>query len=85
MGNGAEQTALGDAVNTAFRLESATKLLGRDIVLSETTYRHLPAALWETNAQKIKVKGKRDPVRIIAFDFNQVQPILELAQKKTKN
>jgi len=85
MGNGAEQTALGDAVNTAFRLESATKLLGRDIVLSETTYRHLPSALWETNAQKIKVKGKRDPVRIIAFDFNQVGPILELAKKKSKS
>lgn len=81
VGNGADQTALGDAVNIAFRLESATKLLGRDMVLSESAYRHLPKALWQSNAQKIKVKGKRDPLRIVAFDFPQVDAILEMARK----
>lgn len=81
VGKGADPTALGDAVNIAFRLESATKLLGRDIVLSESAYRHLPKSLWQFNAQKIKIKGKRDPLRIIAFDFGQVDAILKLVRK----
>lgn len=43
----ADYTALGDTVNAAFRLESATKDLGRDVVIGQTTYAHLrrpPAA-----------------------------------------
>ncbi len=81
VGIGAEQTVLGDAVNIAFRLESASKLLGKDIILSETAYRHLPKVLWKDQCQKIKVKGKRDLVRIFAFDFGQVEAIL----KQVKN
>ncbi|MBI3561078.1 MAG: FHA domain-containing protein [Gammaproteobacteria bacterium] len=83
VGIGVDQTALGDAVNIAFRLESATKLLGRDIVLSESTYRHLPKALWQSSAQKIKVKGKRDSLRIVAFDFGQVDAILAMVRKNS--
>lgn len=84
VGIGADQTVLGDAVNIAFRLESATKLLGKDIILSETAYRHLPKALWKDHSQKIKVKGKRDLVRIFAFDFGQVDAVLKQI-KNNKN
>jgi adenylate cyclase len=83
VGIGVENTALGDAVNVAFRLESATKVLGKDIVLSETAYRHLPEKYWKPLTQKIRVKGKRDPVRIFAVDFADV-PILIQAIKKNK-
>jgi len=80
---GAENSAMGDAVNVAFRLESATKMLGKDIVLSETAYRHLPPQYWKEQCQKIRVKGKRDPIRIVAFDFD-VLPEMVKSLKKTQ-
>lgn len=80
VGAGLGNSALGDAVNVAFRLESVTKTLGKDIVMSETAYRHLPRQAWERATQKIRVKGRRDPIRIFALDFTEVQHILaELA------
>jgi len=36
-----DYTALGDTVNAAFRLESCTKQLGKDIAVGETTYEYL--------------------------------------------
>jgi adenylate cyclase len=40
-GDRPDYTALGDTVNAAFRLESATKQIGLDIALGETTYQLL--------------------------------------------
>lgn len=82
--SGADNTVLGDAVNVAFRLESATKMLGKDIVLSETAYRHLPEKYWRESNQKIRVKGKRDPVRIVAFDFNAMPELIKAVKKHNK-
>jgi len=76
MGIGQDNTALGDAVNIAFRLESASKFLGTDIVMSETAYQHLPANFVEGRRQHVQVKGKRDPVRICTLDFNEVVQVL---------
>lgn len=73
---GHDNTALGDAVNIAFRLESATKMLGKDIVISESSYRHLPGLVWEGNEQQIMVKGKRDPVRICSLEFQEMESLL---------
>ncbi|MEZ2238225.1 adenylate/guanylate cyclase domain-containing protein [Microcoleus sp.] len=36
-----DYTALGDTVNAAFRLESCTKELGKDIAVGQTTYKYL--------------------------------------------
>jgi adenylate cyclase len=77
VGIGQDNSALGDAVNIAFRLESATKMLGKDIVMSESAYRHLPEDCWKNNEQHIKVKGKRDPVRICGFDFADADRLCE--------
>ena len=77
MGIGQDNTALGDAVNIAFRLESATKVLGTDVVLSETAYRHLPLQSTEGKTHHLKVKGKRDPVRICALEFAEVEKIVK--------
>jgi adenylate cyclase len=41
---GAEYTALGDAVNTAFRLEAATKSLGVGVLVGEATFHELKLA-----------------------------------------
>ncbi len=38
---GADYTALGDAVNAAFRLEAATKTLGAGVVVGDATFREL--------------------------------------------
>jgi len=77
LGIGQDNTALGDAVNVAFRLESATKVLGTDVVISETAYRHLPDEIVKDKKQHIKVKGKRDTVRIACLDFKEVELALK--------
>ena len=82
MGIGTDNTALGDAVNIAFRLESATKLLGRDIVMSETAYRYLPADCLSGQKQHVRVKGKRDPLHICSMDFADVKSLLQKLTKK---
>ncbi|MGD8926931.1 MAG: adenylate/guanylate cyclase domain-containing protein, partial [Thioalkalispiraceae bacterium] len=81
---GVDNSALGDAVNLAFRLESATKMLGKDIVLSESAYRHLPQKYWKGQEQKIRVKGKRDPVRIFAVDFDIIPNLIKAIKAQNK-
>lgn len=77
VGIGQDNSALGDAVNIAFRLESATKMLGKDIVMSESAYKHLPEEFWKDCEQQIKVKGRRDPVRICGADFSVAEKLIE--------
>jgi len=76
-GLGQDNTALGDAVNIAFRMESSSKALNKDIVLSEFSFRYLPEKLWKGKEQHINVKGKRDPVSILALTFNETKKILK--------
>jgi adenylate cyclase len=60
-----DYTAIGDAVNTAARLESATKERGVDLLIGEQTEvycgYHLKAL------ELIKVKGKEKPLKIYTF------------------
>ncbi|MDH5395744.1 MAG: adenylate/guanylate cyclase domain-containing protein, partial [Gammaproteobacteria bacterium] len=76
MGIGHDATALGDAVNIAFRLESATKVLGTDIVMSESSYSTLPQDCLAGEKQHIRVKGKRDTLRICSLYFADVKKML---------
>jgi len=76
MGIGHDNTALGDAVNIAFRLESATKILGTDMVLSETAYRHMPESFLKGKTHHLRIKGKRDPIRICSLEFDEVEQVL---------
>lgn len=76
MGIGQDATALGDAVNVAFRLESATKVLGTDIVMSESSYSSLPGDCMAGEKQHIRVKGKRDVLRICSLHFEDVKNML---------
>ncbi len=77
MGIGQDATALGDAVNIAFRLESATKVLGTDIVMSESSYSTLPEECLAGEKQHIRVKGKRDVLRICSMHFDDVKKVLK--------
>ncbi len=69
---GSDSTAIGDSVNTAFRLESASKELGVDIVLSDSAYAHLDATQWRQAQHAIKLKGKRKPVTVVGLGYTQV-------------
>ena len=73
---GQDNSAIGDAVNLAFRLESATKVIGKDSGMSECAYKDLPNKYWSTAELHIRVKGKRDPIRIVGLDFSEVEVIV---------
>lgn len=82
-GVGNDNTALGDAVNIAFRMESSTKTLGRDVVISEYSFKYLPEKIWHGKVQPITVKGKRDPVGILALNFSETEKLIKkLTSKK---
>ncbi len=73
-------TAVGDAVNTAFRLESSTKELGKDVVLSVDAYNCIPSSLWQDRTDEIRVKGKNAPVQIWGLMYDEIEEILEQTQ-----
>lgn len=75
VGIGADNTALGDTVNTAFRLESASKELVCDIVMSKDCYQLLPPQHWEHKEQIIQVKGREAPVSVIGLKFDQLNKL----------
>jgi adenylate cyclase len=68
---GLVNTALGDTVNLAFRLEEATKDLGRDLVLSEDS-RQLNRPAPEGYAAEIAVRGRSQPVRVHAYTWQDL-------------
>lgn len=57
-------TVMGDNVNLASRLEGITKLYHSKLVISEATYRQVAAQFVCRELDKIKVKGKTQPVNI---------------------
>jgi adenylate cyclase len=59
-----EFTAIGDTVNAASRLESATKDLKCVIAASETTVRAAGEGVRTGKFEEIRVKGKSEPIRV---------------------
>ncbi len=71
-----EYTAIGDAVNVAFRFETESKILGKDIVIGPESYKYLPKQLWEGVCQSVTVKGKSDSISVWAIRFEEIDTIL---------
>jgi adenylate cyclase len=69
-------TVMGDNVNLASRLEGITKLYQIQIVISEGTYRQVADQFVCRELDKIKVKGKNQPVNIYE--------LLDVAAEKSK-
>lgn len=59
-----DYTVIGDGVNLSARLESATKEYGCDIILSESTYNLCRDRIWVRELDRIRPKGKSQPVSI---------------------
>ena len=61
-----DYTAIGDAVNTAARLESATKEVGVDIIIGQNTKKRSKFRL--KSLEPIKVKGKKQKLSIYTYE-----------------
>ncbi len=59
-----DYTVLGDNVNLASRLEGTNKEYGSHIIISENTYRLCEGKVAVRELGAVRVKGKREPVRI---------------------
>jgi adenylate cyclase len=59
-------TVIGDTVNTAARVEQATRETGDDLLITEATYEAIDAdGEWEER-DPVELEGKREPVKLYA-------------------
>jgi adenylate cyclase len=79
-----EYTVIGDAVNLASRLESCTKDLGVDVLISEDTYERTKHVIEARAIREITVKGRRAPVMTYQVLGIQGEPLLDPVAESAK-
>lgn len=62
-----DYTAMGDTVNTAARMESLTKELGTDVVISHVTAAYLEGSVPLRHLGEASVKGKAAPLQVFGI------------------
>jgi adenylate cyclase len=75
-----DYTAIGDTVNAAFRLESATKEMGRDLAIGATTYSYLiglPHLHQAFNQHTVSLKGYDDNTITYGTTFDHLDRFLD--------
>jgi len=77
-GHRPEYTALGDVVNSTFRLESATKEINMDVALGEGTFIHCPdTELMAFTQFLVNLKGYDAPTNIYGCTFANLEASLK--------
>ena len=66
-----EYTAIGDTVNVAARVEALTKTLGRQLLLTEATWKHLGKIEALRRLPPQSVKGKGEPLQVFGVDCDE--------------
>jgi adenylate cyclase len=75
---GNDYTALGDTVNAAFRLETATKSIGMGVAIGEKTYEHIVSpAIGSFLRKQVELKGYEGPSTAWAISFEGLQEFLK--------
>jgi adenylate cyclase len=75
---GSDYTALGDTVNAAFRLETATKTLGMGVALGERTFSELKLPADHPFVQRqVDLKGYESPSTAWAISFEDLRRFLK--------
>jgi adenylate cyclase len=75
---GTDYTALGDTVNAAFRLESATKEIGLGVAVGESVYRELAVAARSCFIRRdVELKGYEGSSIAWAISFEGLQQLLQ--------
>jgi adenylate cyclase len=75
-----DHTAMGDAVNKAFRLEDATKRVGRAVVVGDSTYRMMeltdlePVAFTE---HSVELKGYDEPEQAYGLGLEDLERVVQ--------
>jgi adenylate cyclase len=72
VGIGVDNTIMGDVVNTAFRLETASKDLNTDVVLNSNFYKILPDNFPLNEEKIISVKGKSVKLQVSPLSFTDI-------------
>lgn len=79
MGYGASRglTAIGDTVNTASRLEAATKELGVSVCISEDVAKFAKIEFGESTKKQISLRGKKHKLPVLALTISELNSMAE--------